>query len=207
MGKKRVYQFRADLKGIKPAMWRRFQVSEKETMQELAERVMWIFDFLEDNWYSLTELSGDQFKREYKKKRKELQATGQDDDPKITPLDPRMKNISYVMEKQRAADLKDWTPNIVQPGQTRLKESQAQAGSTFLFEYDLRAEWEVKLKLEKIVEEDITSEKLPRVLKGKGPGVMGAIDIEDLKQMVADDLVDMDDFDLEDLNYAIKGIE
>lgn len=36
---------------------------------------------------------------------------------------------------------------------------------------------------------------------------MGALDIEDLKQMVEDDLVDMDDFDLEDLNYAIKGIE
>lgn len=207
MVKKRIYQFRADLKGIKPAMWRRFQVSENETMQELARRVMWIFDFLEDNWYSLTELSGDQFKREYKKKRKELQTAGQDAGPKITPLDPRMKNISYVMEKQSTADLKDWTPNIVQPGQTRLKESQAQAGSTFLFEYDLHADWEVKLKLEKIVEEDIDDAKLPRVLKGKGPGVMGALDIEDLKQMVADDLVDLDDFDLEDLNYAIKGIE
>lgn len=207
MVKKRVYQFRADLKGIKPAMWRRFQVSENETMQELALRVMWIFDFLEDNWYSLTELSGDQFKRDYHKKQKELQAAGQDAGPKITPLDPRMKNISYVMEKQSAADLKDWTPNIVKPGQTRLKESQAQAGSTFLFEYDLHANQEVKLKLEKIVEEDLADTKLPRVLKGKGPGVMGALDIEDLKQMVEDDLVDMDDFDLEDLNYAIKGIE
>ncbi|GEN48405.1 hypothetical protein LPO01_11970 [Ligilactobacillus pobuzihii] len=139
---------------------------------------MWIFDFLEDNWYSLTELSGDQFKREYHKKQKELQAAGKDAGPKITPLDPRMKNISYVMEKQSAADLKDWTPNIVKPGQTRLKERQAQADT-----------------------------KLPRVLKGKGHGVMGVLDIEDLKQMVEDDLVDMDDFDLEDLNYAIKGIE
>ncbi|GBG94525.1 hypothetical protein LFYK43_09840 [Ligilactobacillus salitolerans] len=198
MAKEKVYRFRADLKGAKPPVWRRFEVSGEQTLKQLAAQLMAIFEMEGKHMYSLTELVGDQFRREYRQRQKADPSL-----PELGPFDERIKNIGYDLGVDDPEDTLHWSQNLVKPGTTKLSETFAQVGSKFRFEYDFTADWEVSLKVEKVAKIEVDHEDLPRVLKGKGAGILeGLGDLEGLLDF--DDDLDEDEFDLEAANVMIK---
>lgn len=94
------------------------------------------------------------------------------------------------------------------------------------FTYDFGDDWEINVKLEKIIIDETLSKKdLPRVLKGKGYGIIedcGGIDglksiaeayseksgeeYENYCEWLLDDDIDLASFDIVDMNNRLKNI-
>lgn len=95
------------------------------------------------------------------------------------------------------------------------------------FRYDFGDNWEINVKLEKIIIDKVLSKKgLPRVLKGKGYGIIedcGGVDglksiaeayseksgeeYENYCEWLLDDDIDLVSFDIEDMNNRLKKFQ
>lgn len=213
-----IYQFRADLVGAKPKIWRRFEVSGLRNMQELSKIIMVLFDMEGSHLYSLTNLIGDQERRESganlseEKLLQEIKEQHakllQSDDPQaiiagLQKLIARLSggNVSYAMPcdegTESSTSFKD-----VQPGETLLQDSRAKEKTKFRFEYDFGDSWQVDLKTEKISSITYPEVAPTKVLKGKGDGIIEDIGgIDALMKYQAE--MGLGDFDKDDYNEAL----
>lgn len=183
-----LYQFRADLVGAKPKIWRRFEVSGLRNMQELAQIIMILFDMEGSHLYALTNLIGDQERRESgtisseKELRQEIKEQHakilQSDDPQaiiadLQKLIARLSggNVSYAMPFDESDEISSSFKDV-QPGETLLQDSRAKENTKFRFEYDFGDDWRVDLKVEKISSITYPGVAPTKVLKGKGDGIV-----------------------------------
>lgn len=225
-----VYRFRADLVDSKPKIWRRFEVDGQKNMLQLAQIIITLFNMDGSHLYSLTNLIGDQKRREaiseFKEKSK-LELDNYAKNPDMNTVEDLFSliksladgvglsgNIEYLMPGDDGERLIDNDVEI-QPGETLLEDSQAKEKTKFLFEYDFGDYWCIDLKVEKI--EQITSaEPIPTtVLKGKGSGIIediggipGLLDCQEHPENydVFGARDDFQKFDLEETNALLREL-
>lgn len=221
MASKPIYQIYAELQDYKPKIWRRFQVMNDITMARLAYILMTLFEMQGSHLYlfEVDELNNFIINNlEFYNKHLEdfrdndLFKIGQygcifEDDNIIPRLDKRYRELK---------DAKD----------EKLKWILNRENEKMEFQYDFGDNWRFNIVLEKIFQdENITGKELPRVIEGEGFGIIedcgGTMGLEDIKksfeikrgkdyEMYSNWLgieeLDLDKFDLEDLNFRLKKL-
>lgn len=221
MASKPIYQIYAELEEYEPKVWRRFQVMNDITVARLAYILMTLFEMKASHLYmfEVNELNNfiinnlefynnhiEDFKDDDIFKIGQYGCIFEDDD-----IIPR--------EGKRYRELKD-------AKDVKLKHILDSENEKMEFQYDFGDNWRFNIVLEKIFhDESIKGKDLPRVLEGKGFGiiedcgvVMGLEDIreafkkkkgEDYKMYcdwLGTDELDLEKFDLDDLNFRIKKL-
>ncbi len=221
MASKPIYQIYAELEEYKPKMWRRFYVSNDITMSRLAYILMTLFEMQGSHLYlfEVDELNNFIINNleYYNKNLEEFKdddffKIGQygcifEDDYIIPRLDKRYREL---------ADAKD----------IKLKWILKKENEKMEFRYDFGDNWRFNIILEKIFEDkNISGRDLPRVIGGEGFGIIedcgGTMGLEDIKkaftmkkgedyEMYCNWLgikeLDLNKFDLEDLNFRLKKL-
>lgn len=221
MASKPIYQIYAELQDYKPKIWRRFQVMNDITMARLAYILMTLFEMQGSHLYlfEVDELNNFiinnlEFYNKHLEdfKDNDLFKIGQygcifEDDNIIPRLDKRYRELK---------DAKD----------EKLKWILNRENEKMEFQYDFGDNWRFNIVLEKIFQdENITGKELPRVIEGEGFGIIeycgGTMGLEDIKksfeikrgkdyEMYSNWLgieeLDLDKFDLEDLNFRLKKL-
>ncbi len=181
-----VLQFHALLEGSSPRVWRRFLINGDDTVKRLIDALLVMFQMSDGyHLYHLEQyVPGVAYGRQPKyMPTAEIEAASWDDFSKTLPAE------NYAIKK------------LVK------KE-----GDQLRFFYDYGDDWTVRLKLEAKLKEEECKGSLPRVIKGKGAGI-----IEDcggvwaLNEMMQDEkefgVADEEDslllFDIEAVNEAL----
>lgn len=207
--KQTIYQFRADLVGAKPKIWRRFEISGERTMVDLAKIIMLLFNMEGSHLYALTNLIGDQERREESKKIAKKYHNFQSPEDVLNLLTEPSKsvfpqNVSYVMPCDDPSESNSYLTKT-EPGETLLQDSGAKEKTLFRFEYDFGDDWQVNLRVETISKITYPGIAPTTVLKGKGDGIIediGGIDA----LMAYQNEMDLHDFDKDELNYALQNM-
>ena len=157
-----IYQFNSELLDYEPKIWRRFQVPGNITLARLGYIVMTLyemkgnhlFQFIQPNEYNTGVF---------------LQSLGQETDEKngmpntLYTLPPDEDDMAF-MDGEEARDM------------TAVKMKDlffGKNGEKLLMQYDFGDGWEVELTLESITKDpDFPANELPRVLEGKGFGIV-----------------------------------
>ena len=138
--KNRIYQFRIDIKGAKPPIWRRIQVEKNITFHQLHAIIQNIF-----NWenYHLHEFRINE---------------------KITILDTTLESYEPMMDMPMFGSLKP--PKEINEYDVKLNKYIRKIGDTVNYDYDFGDGWEHTIKLEKILDKEI-NKNYPKLITGK----------------------------------------
>jgi len=199
-----IYQFHAELEGYKPKIWRRFQVAESTAVARLGYIIMAMYEMKGSHLLSIEH------------ERPLLTASG------------RKSQRTELIERY---DILDEEPHAFSPDgedatQTMLSELNFEDGSHLIVWYDFGDDWRVKVTLEKKLNaHELPSKELPRVLEGKGFGIVedcgGIYGLEGLveafkakegkeymqfsKWLGVKDF-DIAKFDIDDMNFRLKKL-
>ena len=215
------YQFYAELNDYEPKIWRRFQVMNDVTFARLGYILMILFEMQASHLFSIETYAYsrhllDRFK------------------------DPEDNSSEFILEIKKLMDEKllyeiidDETEDFTAENETLMDATAEKIGSVLkdegwelTFTYDFGDSWEVKLVLEKIIQDRaLPGRDLPRVLAGEGYGIIedcgGTGGLEDLAkafkkkkgpaykeyaQWLGMDDLDLTAFDIDDMNFRIKKI-
>lgn len=231
MAKQTVYQFYCWLADYEPEMWRRFQVTENTTLAKLGYTVMSMYEMMASHLFAvqIPHVSGSPI----------VEGQPRRD---IEPV-PR---LAAVMKKQASDAEKQWGEKdpycqlwFQVPDPTGEAEDSLDAvkyklkdvlhgipGENLLVLYDFGDSWTVPLQVEKVIRDmEGTANSFPRVLDGKGRGIIedsGGTDglmelVEALKDPDSDeyeeyvewlgvDKLDMDAFDVRDADIRVRKV-
>lgn len=197
MPSKQIYQFTVELKHYKPRIWRRIQVSGDTQMSSFAYIMMALFEMQGYHLFCfnvpVAEEKVSTISKENKFKKALLKA---DEMPyKIkeltlkVPAPEDIEAFNYGLNYDaRMIYIQDIFPKISERA---------------VFCYDFGDDWQFLIKLEKIIDiADLANKEMPRVLKGKGYGI-----VEDCGGVYGldNELFDLTEFDLEDMDDSVKG--
>lgn len=211
-----IYQFNAELKGYKPRMWRRFQVSEDISLARLTYIVMTLFEMRANHLFDF------EFKMELNKS-KLIKELGRENIEIPRKFLLNIIKIGLPDSETNELDKSIYDFNIFE---VKMKQLITPDMPKIKFRYDFGDNWEINVKLEKIIIDEVLSKKgLPRVLKGKGYGIIedcGGVDglksiaeayseksgeeYENYCEWLLDDDIDLVSFDIEDMNNRLKKI-
>lgn len=211
-----IYQLNAEVKGYKPRMWRRFQVSEDITLARLAYIIMTLFEMRANHLFDFEiriNLNKSKLIKELGRKNIEISRKS------------LLKIIKIGLPDSQTNELDEsiYDFNIFE---VKMKQLITSDMPKIRFRYDFGDNWEINVKLEKIIIDEVLSKKgLPRVLKGKGYGIIedcGGVDglksiaeayseksgeeYENYCEWLLDDDIDLVSFDIEDMNNRLKKI-
>lgn len=211
-----IYQFNAELKGYKPRMWRRFQVSKDISLARLAYIVMTLFEMRANHLFDF------EFKMELNKS-KLIKELGRENIEIPRKFLLNIIKIGLPDSETNELDKRIYDFNIFD---VKMKHFITPMMPKTRFTYDFGDDWKINVKLEKIIIDETLSKKdLPRVLKGKGYGIIedcGGIDglksiaeayseksgeeYENYFEWLLDDDIDLASFDIVDMNNRLKNI-
>jgi len=208
MSDKKIYQFYSELEDFKPKIWRRFQVSDDITVAEFGYIVMTMYEMMASHLLAI-----------------------EHERPFFTPSGRLSKRMELLCRydipndfKDPFEDLKSW--NSEDATKTKLSTLEIETPSRLLVWYDFGDDWRVILKLEKVFEvEELPNVELPRVLEGKGYGIVedcggiwGLYDLaqafkekegetyEELSEWLGVEDFDITAFDINDMNFRLTKI-
>jgi hypothetical protein len=218
MASQPIYQFYAELKNYEPKIWRRFQVTRNITVARLGYIVMTMFEmqashlFCIDVMYrkNLYKYTTGFFSIEEVKKR-----FSSSEIPEIH---------RYEVQNEMTVDFDD--ENAENATEVKISQIVSYDGDEMVLSYDYGDGWEVNIILEKIFEDKkLPGKELPRVLNGKGYGIVedcggvGGLEeiaeafklkkgeqYEELCEWLGMTDLDLDSFDIDDMNYRLKKI-
>lgn len=151
-----VYQFKAQLIGFRPTMWRRFQLPSNYSLAHLAYLVMDMFEMMGSHLFCLEQMMVD-------RKKNPLTAS------KRSMLDNVRRFEVGEEERDRYGfsnrNNEDATKIIV-------SDCFLEKGDRMVLSYDYGDDWAIKIAFEKQVEEPVNIDDLPRVLAGQGYGII-----------------------------------
>ncbi|MDF7638957.1 plasmid pRiA4b ORF-3 family protein [Lactobacillus sp. ESL0791] len=229
MKTRKIYQFRADLNGAKPPIWRRFLIDGDQDMVYLAKALMGMFRMSPGyHLFALKFLNGNKNKQKAikVKDRAKLDPETQN---KLEILDilsslVGTQDTEYLMpcDTEDGLEMSGRSADEYEPGTTKLAKTGAKIGDKFLLEYDFGDSWEVTVKLEKILSQKSDQIIPTAVIKGKGYGIIediggiwglmdykdaaenGEVD-EDMQEWLGEE-INLADFDLEDINDEMNSV-
>ena len=138
----KVYQFVSELKGFKPRVWRRFLISPKSSIAEFAYTLMAMYRMNGSHLYAVS-------------------------------LPPKKGELYQPVLYSNPEAFDDGFVTVLDatsiPLETVVKGKE---GTTLILEYDFGDGWKIATKLEKVPDEEVDEDNLPRVLKGKYYGII-----------------------------------
>jgi hypothetical protein len=201
-----VYNFYSELDDYKPKIWRRFQVRNNITVARLAYIVMTMYEMTASHLLSI------EHERPY------LTATGRPS--------KRMELLGAydIPGSDGDCDCEDY--DAEDATSTKLSDLNLEAPSQLVVVYDFGDNWRVLVALETEYDDPaLTAKDLPRVLEGKGFGIVedcggvpGLADLaqafkkksgeeyEEFRDWLGVDDLDLTKFDLDDMNYRVKKL-
>lgn len=203
-----IYQFHAQLEGFKPKMWRRFLVNDDITVAQLGYIVLCIFRMEGRHLFELKKPEIKPYKRNgivhgINKARPEIYYN-------VTPPDEDLFNSLEAFFGNSDFENLDAKEELMSNA-VSLEEKD----NILILSYDFGDDWNIKIKLEKILDEsEVKEEQIPCVLRGKGYGIIedcggvyGLSQIAEAIELQAGEayeqyceLIDLDEIDLEDLD-------
>ena len=195
MASSTIYEFTAELDDYKPKVWRKFQIMGSATIARLCYVLMTMFEMKAEHLFRLEMPT---FK------------AGQYDTFEIITED------TYFY-RDKDEEVFDATEHV-------LAHSILQQGDVVKFVYDFGDNWQVLVKLEAKFKDKITSgREFPRVLAGEGFGIIensggvyglkniaksfaGKINNKDIREWLGIDMLNLNSFDIEDMNFRLKRI-
>ncbi len=209
-----IYRFHAQLGDYQPFVWRRFEAAKNISMAKLAYIVMTLFEMRASHQFSLDVPSRDNFMinlREENRSRPLFMKLAEEMDDRHLGLPDEDDEEDDGFENAAELTLGD----VLDTPRQHLE-----------LWYDFGDGWRVLLTLEDIYEDKaLPGRELPRVLEGEGYGIIedcggpeGLAELakamagkkgpkqEELKQWYALDGVDLNKFDLDDMNFRLKKV-
>lgn len=200
-----IYQFYAELDDYKPKIWRRFQVTDNITPARLCYIIQVLFEMTASHLMALEVPL-----------KMPLNMNAPDLILRFEIMDEDFEDLSAPHRNVRVCDATEGT----------LRRIKLHPGSTLNFNYDFGDDWWVTLTLVEIIEDkDLPGSELPRVLDGAGFGIIedcggvgGLMDLaaafkkkkgadyKEFREWLGVDNLNMDAFDLEDMNFRLKKI-
>ena len=200
----KIYEFHAELEDFKPKIWRRFQVSDNISIAEIGYIVMTMYEMEASHLLSV-----------------------EHERPYLTPSGKLSKRTELICHYD-IPDEDGWWKERGGEDATKVKLSDLnlEAPSRLLVWYDFGDDWRVIVKLEKILSsEDLPNAELPRVLEGKGFGIVedcggiyGLTDLVDafktkegeeyerFSEWMGVEDFNIKAFDIDDMNVRVKNI-
>ena len=214
MASQPIYRFHAQLRAYEPLMWRRFEASKNISMARLAYIVMILFEMQAAHLFSLDVPARDNFMLHLGDENRGR--------PLFMKVAEEMEDRHLVLPGEDEEE-DDGFENAAGVNLGQVLDTPKQ---TLELWYDFGDDWRVLLTLEDIYEdESLSGRELPRVLEGAGYGIIedcggpgGLMELasamagkkeprqEELKQWYALDGVDLNRFDLDDMNFRLKKV-
>lgn len=216
MGERSIYQFHSCLRDYKPKIWRRFQVAGNISLAWLGYIVMTMYEMQASHLFSIDWHA----KKEAQRSMKKQGITG-----KIPWDGPEIYHYQVIPKEGSLWDM-EGVASVRDAAGTTLGQLISEPGTLLYFLYDFGDGWEVKLKLEKVFQDDaLPEEELPRVLKGEGYGIIedcGGVgglaelaeafckksgpEYRQFSEWLECDELDLTAFDLEGMNFRLKRV-
>lgn len=219
-----VYSFYAELMDYKPRIWRRFEINGEKTMAELGYSIMLMFEMQGTHLFRFRENSKENFmtylrsiypdEEKFNSFVKDLQ---------IDEVVELAKNIRYELPDEDTFVPDD--VRLFEANKIRLRDAVDYPGWKASFEYDFGDGWEIDLTLEECERREISLSILPRVLEGRGFGIVedvgGVGGLENLANILkkgkgkehkelcdwlGSDSLDLEAFDIDDMNFRLKKL-
>ncbi|GAF41304.1 hypothetical protein FC83_GL000029 [Agrilactobacillus composti DSM 18527 = JCM 14202] len=169
MAEHKVIRFYAELKYFEPKIWRRFEINGEKTLAELGYTVMAMFEMAGEHLFNIKALAQENI-------RTELSTSFSED--QIQKFMAGQKNAALfkdtVYELPNVDDDRPIGGPIIYKDATATKLNQVATniGAKFLMTYDFGDGWEIELKIESIDKREVSLTTLPKVLEGKGYGII-----------------------------------
>ena len=220
MAQHNVYEFYAELNGFTPKIWRKFQISGNKTMAELGYTLMIMFEmqashlfcFRENRLEALFDDLKSKYSEEYIKSVLEKSS-----------MNSITNNVKYELPSE--AMFLDDDEDLVEANQINLNQLTDRKDWKLEFQYDYGDNWEIDVTLNSVEKQEISLSLLPRVLEGKGFGIIedvggvGGLD-EFSKAMkkgkgtsyneycdwLGITSFDINAFDIDDINFRLKKL-
>lgn len=220
MASKPIYKIYAELENYKPKIWRRFIVMDNITMSRFGYILMTLFEMRANHLFSFEIPNFENCKQHgifESVDPKDLEIQLEDRKKLQIELLDNM-NESFSNEKKDTCMLEAST-SVISKILTEAKDKGT-------FYYDFGDNWTINFKVEEIfIDSEISGRDLPKVLEGNGYGIIedcGGVDgLEHLstcfKEKSGDDYksycewlglltLDIDAFDLDDMNFRVKKL-
>ena len=211
MASQPIYQFYAELNNYQPKIWRRFQVPGNITMARLGYILMTLYEMQASHLFCITVPV-----RENAKLDPSLPGAGTVLRDGIWRFELNNEEL-FPGEGEKSFDASAYKMRSVLQGCT---------GEKLTLEYDYGDGWEIEVTLETILEDkELPGRELPRVLAGEGYGIIedcggtGGLeclaeafrqksgkDYENYRKWLGRDDLDLDSFDLDDMNQRLKKV-
>ena len=199
----KIYQFYAELEGYKPKMWRRFQVDADITVARLGYIVMAMYEMAASHLLFI-----------------------EHERPFLTPSGKKSSRMELISRYGFPYDDIDVYEDEKEAAKSKLSKINLEAPCRLLVWYDMGDDWRVIVTLEEVQETaDLPKKEFPKVLEGKGFGIVedcGGVyalehlakafktkkgkEYKELKEWLGVDDLDMDSFDIDDINFRIKTL-
>lgn len=221
MASQPIYQFYAELRDYQPKMWRRFQVVNNVTMARLGYIVMTLFEMQASHLFCFDVPVEENFRKCVGGH------IGNDVNEKVIDLFAGRPEFSRLhIELPGEDDFSESEGRTLDAAQTKIKNVLTEETEAMMFSYDYGDGWEIRIVLEKIIEDkDLPGKELPRVLEGAGYGIIedcgGPGGLEEIgmaykkkkgpqykkycEWLGMDDL-DLVAFDIDDMNFRLKKV-
>jgi hypothetical protein len=221
MGQHFVYRFYAELKDYTPKIWRRFEINGETTMAELGYAIMLMFEMHASHQFCFIEPRRDAVLAM-------LPSYCMNDEIK-----------SYLLKHSLGVFDKDWRyelpsddmylgdlvedESLILANRITLNRITDQPGWKLTFEYD--DDWELDIVLENCEKREVSLAKLPRVLDGKGYGIVedvgGTTGLSELAKVLkrgsgreydefcewlGSTTLNLKAFDKDDMNFRLKKL-
>ncbi len=218
MASQPIYQFYAELNDYKPKMWRRFQVLNNITMARLVYILMTLFEMQASHLFCLDVPIGENLLHGMR------QTLSEEEAQKIRFIHKEAEVCRYEIKNEFTEDFAD--EMSCDAIRTKLSRVLSVAGEVLQFSYDFGDGWMIRLVLEEvIIDKGLSGKELPRVLEGTGYGIIedcgGPFGLEELAkafrkkkgaqyqeycEWLGVNKLDLDTFDLEDMNFRLKKV-
>lgn len=221
MASQPIYQFHAELCDYQPKMWRRFQVTNNITMARLGYIVMTLFEMQASHLFCFDVPVLENFRK----------CVGEhinnDVNGKVIDLFAERPELAKLhIELPGEDDFSELEGRTLDAAETKVKNVLAEETEAMTFSYDYGDGWEVKLVLEKIIEDkELPGRELPRVLEGEGYGILedcgGPGGLEEIAEAykkkkgpqykeycewLGTKELDLISFDIDDMNFRLKKV-
>ena len=168
MPKHNIYCFKAELQDYKPKIWRTFEIDGGKTMAELGYVLQIMFEMQASHLFCFRDNIGERFQAFMRERftEEELQKFSEKNDL-ATPNWHR-----YELTNEGDDVYLDEGEKLYQANEIKLRQITRELPWNFMFEYDYGDGWEVRLELLSCEEKEVSLANYPRVIEGKGFGII-----------------------------------
>lgn len=218
MASQSIYQFYAELSDYKPKIWRRFQVAKNITVARLGYIIMTMFEMQAGHLFCVEVDTGGNMYRAMKDR-----FPDKTDQELIDFVDV---DESRRFEVHNASVGESEDENVLNAAAEKIYNTIYRPGDELSLCYDYGDGWEIRLVLEKIIEDrELPGKELPRVLEGEGYGIIedcgGTCGLEDITKAYKKKKgaaykeycewlglteLDLSAFDVADMNFRLKKV-